>query len=402
MNALEVGSPDRARACAVSPDRLGIAPNGQAVPALSSTIQILPRGGRPDQQTGPPLPEGTGDLAVSGSPTHDLLDILPWPAILLDRQGNVIATSDEHRRSGQPEAPGQPDSLRTRLPLYRAALDGQAPWPAAQQADLTRMLPTGDVVHERLHLRPTGWGACLIVVDETDLKRLQTADVQMSRLAALGFMIAGVCHEISNPLTSIHSNVQLLKSEKRMDAKTLARGLDSITANVKRILDIARRLTTFSKAGEGMYMSLAVDGPINDALSVLRQQGWLENIELQFDPDPGAVVLGHAGQVREVFLNLFLNALQAMGGAGRLAVATRRQPSGMVEVTVRDSGPGFAAELASRIFEPFFTTKPSEQGTGLGLAISDQLVREHGGAIWAESVPGQGATFHVELPQGRP
>lgn len=324
---------------------------------------------------------------------------IPWPALMLGHDGAVMLTSEE---VGVPAArPERPPSLRERAGHYIAALRGEPSWLTPQEVDTTRALPSGEVAHERIILRRTDWGACLIVIDQTEPRQLEAADIQTARLAALGFMVAGVCHEISNPLTSLHSVVQLLRSGGRPDDRMLEKGLSSIESSVKKILDISRRLVMFSRVGDEPRSQFAVDVAIDEALQVMRQEKLLDRIELQWSADPGALVFGNTGQLAEVFLNLFMNAVQAMRGSGRLSIRTA-DAGKSVEVIVSDSGPGISEAVLARMFEPFFTTKPSGQGTGLGLAISSEIVAEHGGKLAVEHSPGPGASFRVELPRERP
>lgn len=326
--------------------------------------------------------------------------VIPWPALMLGHDGEVMLTSEE---VGVPEArPARPQpSLRERAGRYIAALRGEPPWLTPQEAEITRALPGGEVVHERLILRRTDWGACLIVIDQPGPRPLEAADIQTARLAALGFMVAGVCHEISNPLTSLHSIVQLLRTDERPDDRMLEKGLSSIESSVKKILDISRRLVMFSRVGEEPRSQFAVDLAIDEALQVMRQEKLLERIDLQWSAEPAALVFGNIGQLSEVFLNLFLNAVQAMDGAGRLSIRTVETGKN-VEVIVSDTGPGLSEAVLARMFEPFFTTKPSGQGTGLGLAISSEIVLEHGGTLNVVRSPGAGASFRVELPREKP
>ncbi|MBA2721683.1 MAG: two-component sensor histidine kinase [Methylibium sp.] len=325
--------------------------------------------------------------------------VIPWPALMLGHDGAVMLTSEE---VGVPAArPEPPPSLRERAGHYIAALRGEPPWLTPQEVDTTRALPSGEEVQERIILRRTDWGACLIVMAQTELRQLTGADIQAARLAALGFMVAGVCHEISNPLTSLHSVVQLLRSEKRPDDRVLEKGLSSIESSVKKILDISRRLVMFSRVGEEPRSQFAVDVAIDEALQVMRQEKLLDRIELQWSTDASALVFGNTGQLSEVFLNLFLNAAQAMDGSGSLSIRTV-DAGNSVQVIVSDSGPGISEAVLARMFEPFFTTKPTGQGTGLGLAISSEIVLEHGGTLKVERSPAPGASFCVELPRERP
>jgi signal transduction histidine kinase len=320
-----------------------------------------------------------------------VLRVSPWPAIALDERAAVIACSDE------PET-GCDEALRTRWPQYRQAIfDRDATSLVPRCVETTRRGADGELRHERLIMRRADWGACLFVVDRTEHHKLQIGNPQSVRLAALGFMIAGVSHELSNPLTSLHSVVQLLRSQDRLDADLLRRGLDSISGNVQRILEITDRLLGFSCLRDQPRAPLLIALAIDEALACARANGLFERIDLTVLHDPMAVIHGNIGQLRQVFSNLLVNAAQAMHGKGRIDVRTRRI-AGRVDVAVADSGPGIASDVAPRIFDAFFTTRPSGGGTGLGLAISQQILKEHGGRLWFENNPDGGASFHAELP----
>ena len=317
----------------------------------------------------------------------------PWPMLMLDHDGCVLGASDD--RDALAAGSG---SLRDRASTYVAALRGPRVWRVPQQTDCERELATGEVVHEQLHLRCTAWGACVTIVEQAAPRT--APDAQTARLASLGFMVASVCHEVTNPLTSLHSIVQILRSEKQPSADLLDKGLRNIAVNVKRILDISRRLVTFARVGDDPHARFAIDEAVDEALVVLHHEGLLHGIELVRESDATAQVLGSIGQTREIFLNLFVNAVQAMGERGVLAVSTRRVGAN-VEISVADTGPGVPEASRERIFEPFFTTKSDIRGTGLGLAISREIALEHGGAIELRVSARRGACFVVTLPKAR-
>jgi len=323
----------------------------------------------------------------------------PWPMLMLGEDGTVLGASDEAGNGANPGASTFEAPLCDRARHYLTLLRGDVPWLTPQEADSERLLPSGELICERLHLRRTAWGGCLTIVARPDPRQAQAADLQTARLASLGFIVAGVCHEVTNPLTSLHSIVQILRAEKQPSPALLDKGLANIAVNVKRILDISRRLVQFSRVGDEPRLRFAVDDAIEEAAHVLRQQGRLQDIELQHQPDPAATLHGNIGQVREIFLNLFVNAAQAMDGRGRLSVVTRCVGA-WVEVRVSDSGPGVEASLARRIFEPFFTTRAAQFGTGLGLTICTEIALEHGGRIELRSGAPEGASFCVMLPKG--
>ena len=355
------------------------------------------------------LPQ-TNDLADLDEVFAHIFSATPWPILMLGEDGTVLGASDESGTGSDVDASisvaSTSDTSMTDAPLreraqhYLALLSGKVPWLTPQEADSIRTLPSGAVACERIHLRRTAWGACLVIVDQTDLRQLQVGHIQTARLASLGFMVAGVCHEVTNPLTSLHSIVQILRSERQPSQALLDKGLDNIALNVKRILDISRRLVKFSRVSDEPRFRFAVDDAIEEAAHVMRHEGLLVDIELLHQPDPTAIVFGNTGQAREIFLNLFVNAAQAMAGRGRLSVVSR-SVGPMIEVLVSDTGPGVPAGLTQRIFEPFFTTKTDQHGTGLGLAICTEIAHEHGGTIELRHSSPHGAAFCVTLPKAR-
>ena len=343
--------------------------------------------------------DASRDREELSSRFDEIFAATPWPTLMIGTDGAVLGASDESAAAGDDTRPVDA-SLRERSRNYLAALRGSVPWLTPQQADVVRTRPSGAVVHERLHLRTMPWGACLGIVDQSESHPQVSVDPQTARLAALGFMVAGVCHEITNPLTSLHSIVQLLRAEKQPSPSLLAKGLNNIAINVQRILDISRRLVTFARVGDEPRARFAIDEAVDEALYVLRHEGLLQHVELHRQSDASAEVVGNIGQAREIFLNLLVNAVQAMDGRGTLEVSTRCVDVS-VEVLVADSGPGVAPALRGRIFEPFFTTKGGSHGTGLGLAISNEIALEHGGAIQLRESPERGASFCVVLPRAK-
>jgi signal transduction histidine kinase len=323
------------------------------------------------------------------------LNVLPWPVILMDDTGRVLALNSQ--ASNGDVRPIIQRRLKDLFPEYYDALGGDVPWPVSHEADVVRQLPRG-VVYEHIYLRRLPSGACLIITDQTRQRELEMTDAQTARLASLGFMVAGVCHEISNPLTAIFSMVQILQSSEHISPDALEKGLANIAANVKRIIEISRRLAGFSRVDDQRRVIFRIDEAIDDALAILRHDRHFNNIEVARQNDEEAVILGHPGQLHEAFYNIFLNAVQAMGGHGKLSVATlRRLPKG-AEVVIRDTGPGIAPEHLPRLFDPFFTTKAIGEGTGLGLSIANEILHEHGGEIRAENNSDGGACFRVDLP----
>lgn len=322
---------------------------------------------------------------------------LPWPVIVIRADGQVARiTGAIVGRQGVSEFKGH-GSFESSFPEYFSALRGRICWLVPQETELTRQLPEG-IVHERLVLRRFSTGSYLIVLNQTKLRTLEIANVQTRRLAALGFMIAGVCHEMGNPLASIRSMVQILNSHNEMEPALLTKGLTNIAGSVKRLLDISCRLLNFGRVGDEPRCAFPVDASIEEALAIVRQDRRGEDLDLLFERDPGAVVFGSMSQLQQVFVNIFVNAIHAMSGVGKIRVKTQRLGETRIQITVCDSGPGIPNEAMQRLFEPFFTTKAAGHGAGLGLAVSREILYEHDGLIRAENNDDGGAVFRIELP----
>ena len=220
---------------------------------------------------------------------------------------------------------------------------------------------------------------------------------QTQRLASLGFMLASVCHEVSNPLAAVSSMLQILQSKRSVTPETMEKGLASIEANVARVLAITKKLGDYSRVGGEPPAPLAIDEAVEDAVALLRHTGYGQNVEVQYQGAPGVTVLSRPGELEQVVFNVLLNAAQAMQGAGRIE-ARARNGNGQVALSVRDTGPGIAPQHLAQVFDPFFTTKQPGQGTGLGLAITYEIVHEMNGTISAANHPGGGACFEIVLP----
>ena len=220
---------------------------------------------------------------------------------------------------------------------------------------------------------------------------------QTQRLASLGFMLASVCHEVSNPLAAVSSMLQILQSKRGVTPETMEKGLASIEANVARVLAITRKLGAYSRVSGEPPAPLALDDAVQDAVALLRHTDHGRDVEIRYQGAPGATVLARPGELEQVVFNVLLNAAQAMQGAGRIE-ASARNGNGQVALSVRDTGPGIAPPHLAQVFDPFFTTKPPGEGTGLGLAISYEIVHEMNGTISAANHPDGGACFEIVLP----
>jgi two-component system NtrC family sensor kinase len=212
------------------------------------------------------------------------------------------------------------------------------------------------------------------------------------RLASIGLLASGVAHEINNPLAIIRGNAELLlmNEEKSEEAETILR-------QSGRIERIVANLLTFARGGELHLGAVRPAQLVDDILAGIRHQIPLDRYTVSCQhAAPAAMVIGDEDQLRQVFTNLLLNALQVMPEGGELSIASDVDSAGACRVTISDSGPGISAAALAKLFTPFYSTRRG--GTGLGLAISYAIVRDHGGSISVENVAGRGAAFTVLLP----
>jgi two-component system NtrC family sensor kinase len=232
-------------------------------------------------------------------------------------------------------------------------------------------------------------------------ERLQKAHEQLTRsekLAALGEMAAGVAHEINNPLGGIllYSNLVL---EDVPESGTARENMQKIIHQTNRCKNIVQGLLDFARAPTGEMLPLQLNDIVRVSLNLVKDQSMFQGIEVEtrFAENLGAVI-GDPSRLEQVFLNLFINAADAMKEkGGNLKITTTAANNG-VRVVIKDTGKGIDEAHLPHIFEPFFTTKEPGQGTGLGLSIAYGVIRRHNGFIDAESAPGKGTTFIVSLP----
>ena len=229
------------------------------------------------------------------------------------------------------------------------------------------------------------------------MKEDNPVPAQTQRLASLGFMVASVCHEVSNPLAAVSSMLQILQSKRGITPETLDKGLASIAANVARVMAITKKLGDYSRVGGHAPAPLAIDDAVQAAQTLLRHSPGGDGVEVRYHGAPGARVVSRPGELEQVVFNVFLNAAQAMHGSGTIETRARLEKDQVV-LAIRDTGPGIAPEHLERVFEPFFSTKQPGEGSGLGLAISYELVQEMGGSIRAGNDPRGGAIFEIVLP----
>jgi two-component system NtrC family sensor kinase len=231
-----------------------------------------------------------------------------------------------------------------------------------------------------------------------ELERSQAQLVQAEKMAAIGRLTASIAHEINNPLQAIHNSLHLSLHRTLEEAKRL-KYLEMAQSEVRRLIEIVVRMLDFYRPSRGGVRPAAVNEVVENVLQLAHKRLQHAKVELHTElaPDLPPIPMV-ADQIKQVFLNLIINAVDAMPSGGDLWMRTRLTEDGeWVTVTFRDTGVGLSSEQMSHIFEPFYTTKAS--GTGLGLAISYGIVERHGGVIDVSSPPGEGATFTVKLPR---
>jgi two-component system NtrC family sensor kinase len=250
----------------------------------------------------------------------------------------------------------------------------------------------------------------------TDRRRLEEQLIQSEKLSAIGQLVAGVAHELNNPLTSVSGYAQLLLRDAALAAES-RQDVEQIHTQAERAAKIVRNLLIFAREHKPERMTVNINEVLRSTLALQSYQLRVDNIAIQLDLDPDLpLTTADPHQLQQVFLNLITNARHAMierGGRGTLTLRTRVAHSRaegadsalngvadepLIEVMAADTGVGIADSDLKKIFNPFYTTKPVGQGTGLGLSICFGIVKEHDGQIWAESQRGVGTRVYVTLP----
>lgn len=246
-------------------------------------------------------------------------------------------------------------------------------------------------------------GVLGVGTDVTEKQEVERRMIQSERLAAIGQLIAGVAHELNNPLTGIMGYSQLLLS--RPDASSVRGPLDRINREAIRMQKIVSNLLAFSRSHDPEWKPVGLNGLLETTIELVAYELRVNNIRVETDFDPDLpVTIGDFHRIEQVFVNLITNALQAMADShvgGTLFLKTGQTDEhgeNWLRVTVKDDGPGIRPDHVARVFDPFFTTKPPGRGTGLGLALAQQIIHEHGGSIRVASEPMKGTTFTIDLP----
>ena len=243
-------------------------------------------------------------------------------------------------------------------------------------------------------------GRLVIFDDVTDRAELEQRLVQADKLSSIGLLAAGVAHEVNTPLAVISTYAQMLAKQVGDDSqKSLI--LDKIAKQTFRASEIVNSLLNFSRTSTTSFGDVNLNRVIQETLSLLEHQLQKSGIQVKLDFEAElAPIHANAGKLQQVFLNLFLNARDAMAKGGTLEVRTWTDESS-AKIEVADTGPGISPEHLHRIYDPFFTTKAARKGTGLGLSVTYGIIQEHGGSIEVSNRRSGGARFRLDLPLAR-
>lgn len=240
-------------------------------------------------------------------------------------------------------------------------------------------------------------GTLIAIEDVTERIRLEEQLQQSDKLSSIGLLAAGVAHEVNTPLTGISSYSQMLM-QQTPENDPRHQLLEKIYRQTSRASSIVNNLLNFSRVSDARFAPVDLNRVIDDTIQLLEAQLRNTNIEVvrRYD-DQLPMAPGNAPKLQQVFMNLILNARDAMPEGGQLEIATTADDES-IRIRFSDNGIGISAENLSRIYDPFFTTKQIGKGTGLGLAVSYGIIQDHGGHIVVESNPGQGTVFLINLP----
>jgi len=293
-----------------------------------------------------------------------------------------------------------PPEQREEVALHLATLRGGS---SPEPFETTRLRKDGQRIRVVLRVSPirdaTGAiiGASCTARDVTARWRMERRLREAEELASMGTLVAGLAHDIGTPLNVVLGYADLLERSLREEQnRERAR---TIREQVKRVAKLIQTLLNLARPHPAVRAPVAIEALLDESLGFLRETLRRRDVTSERDYAGVGQVQGDPERLERAFLNLLLNAADAMRGGGTLRVSTRCLGEDAVEVRVRDTGDGIPAELQERIFEPFYTTKPPGQGSGLGLLVTRSAVVDHGGSIELDSEVGKGAEFRVVLPR---
>lgn len=346
----------------------------------------------------------TRALVQSRAFTESLFDSLRDRILVTDASGRVVKANATARAAAGCALEG-----RVCADVFReCASECTSRLAAARQTPSSSPLVVRDPRSGRvwaIESYPMRFGAPGLVLevarDVTEEKRLEALVRHQEKMASLGVLAAGIAHDIGNPLASILSELELLEDEDDLDR--VRESLEVLRSHVDRIARTLREMVDFARRRDDRGGCVDVGAAIRDALRLLRHDARTRDVSIVEDVADGlpAVSLPEDHLVL-VLVNLVLNALDAIEGAGTVAIEASVTESGGVRIRVRDDGCGMDPEVSARAAEPLFTTRAGRGGTGLGLTVSLSTIQEAGGTMAIESAPGCGTEVTIELPAASP
>lgn len=353
-------------------------------------------------------------LRRSGANLRGLLDAAADAVVGIDNRGQIVlvnAQTEElfgYRRDellGQPVEILLPDRLRDTHLLHRNDYHA-APRARAMGAglDLFGRRKDGSEVPVEISLSPhetdEGIFVTSVIRDVTRRKETEEALRQSEKLVTMGSLLAGVAHELNNPLSVVLGYANLLAQG---DQGRAVERIAKIKSSAERCARIVKNFLALARQHPPERDVVGLAKIVHEAIELLVYQLRVDDVAVTLDFAPDLPVLwADPHQLHQVFINLITNAHQAMAHAApprQLTITARHDPPrATVTIDIADTGPGMPLEVRSRIFEPFYTTKPPGQGTGLGLALCQGIIMDHGGTIAVETAPGRGTVFRIELP----
>ena len=253
-------------------------------------------------------------------------------------------------------------------------------------------------------------GTLVLISDVSEEVALQRQMKDAERLSTMGTLAAALAHEIRNPLEALNLNLELLERNMQHiqapspEGEKIEKCIRIFDSEVSRLAGVVENFLSFARPGESGSNSIRLDALLRQVIELIESHAQSRKVIIH--PEIGGepiIVRGYENRLKQLFLNLVINGIEAMPDGGRLFIQAEtvqrpnaERPSLYAVVSVRDTGEGILPEKLHRLFEPFFSTR--SQGTGLGLTIADRIAKEHGGVILVESIPGEGSKFTVELP----
>ncbi len=327
-------------------------------------------------------------LPYTGLKADEVIDIVTHDRLYADRLG--IDKKD----------------IKRKVMAMKALVDGKAD---IQVIEYKVKAPDGQYywAQEKMSILRDGEGKATGVIgvarDITAQKKMTENLIVADRLVSLGEMAAGLAHEINTPLTAVMGFAYLLQQNPATSPE-IREDVESIYRESKRAADVIKNFLTFSRGQAAEKNAEQINSLVEDVLKLRQSRMQKENISVKLDLAEGLPsIYCDAAQIQQALLNIILNAeyfMYEIHQRGTLVISTRLSGSN-IRLSIADDGPGIAPDKLDHVFDPFYTTKKIGEGTGLGLSICHSIIREHGGNIFAESAPGKGAIFTVELPAGQ-